>query len=360
MALHWAWACGICGEEQNYGDSGWAYETAAFFKPNFTFTTAPPPRQPLAGYGGMNKGIRANGGYFWTTPVWPQGALTDGVIQLHFYVLQGNTNARIRLLNAADVILLELRLIAPTSTSNNFTFEVFSSEGGTATSRGTLTTYVNANSWHTLAIRFKPGTSGGYISVSLDGHVDNLVVNGNVGATSPWAKLKWDWVGGFYSYVTGISVWDSAADAALTTPYWIPSLRPVADSNIGSWTDQASGTSNLYATVDEDPISTADYCTTTTDPDEIRFTVETDNIDANWAPATIEGVSVIGSMRGDGVLNTGQPVIDDGSNNLLGTSQTTDAETSAGVNDVFPLQADASTPWTKAALETHSFGVRAS
>ena len=80
--------------------------------------------------------------------------------------------------------------------------------------------------------------------MSINGVVDDLVVNGNVGATSDWAKIEFQ---PYNTHIfTGISVWDSASDNALTTTKWMPTLRPDADGLKTNWEDQSAGTTNLW------------------------------------------------------------------------------------------------------------------
>lgn len=353
MALHWAWAFNISADNATYQANAWTL-THANINPNFS--TSPFPRQPLSGVGGMTKGCQLPNYQYITTPPWPKGALSDGQIQFHFYNgFQDATYARIRLLASDGTVLLELR---PSDYTAAPAIAVYSGQGS-MTLRGTTTFTVAANSWHVLAIRFKVGTSGGEIAISLNGQSETIVSSGNVGATSSWARLQLvPWTAPMY--FSGITVWDDGAgDDALTVTRWVAGLRPYQDDTAGSWSPSTG--SDLYAMVDEDPMSTTDYDSTVTNPDEMRLKIRTSDISASWAPLTIDGVSLVAAMRGDGTLNTGQTVIDDGSNNLLGTAWTTTATSHFyETNDVFPTQADGVTPWTKSAVDSHSYGVKAS
>lgn len=356
MALHWAWAFAIDGSYTDYVNSSWTLTGV----PNMA-STAAMPRNPPPGYGGMTRSVYMSSYNGFRTATFPQGSLADGIVQFNYYrAVQGDfeplSEVVFSLYSSADVLLLQIR---PTSTGTMgaSTLTVYSGEG-VMVSRGVTTELLRRGTWHTIGVRLQIGV--GQIDVTIDG-VSALSLAGDTQVASNWAKIQC--LAGYYgTAVTGFSVWDNPADDALTVPRFIPSLRPVRDVDDGAWVNTAVPPDqvNLYAYVDEDPPSTADYITTTTDPDEVHLGLETDDINANWAPSAIDGVEVIPMMRGDGTLNAGQAAIDDGVNNLLGTIQATNLSSSFLPNDMFPLQADGVTAWTKAALESNSFGVRAS
>jgi len=364
MSLHWAWSFGASGGLQDYFDSGWdADTTGSLVNPNLS--GSPLPRQPEGGSGGMTKGCGVFTGYFMHSPPFPRGALSDGQAQYHWQHLNTNTGIRIlRLLAADGAYLLELR---PTTNDNTSTLTVYSGEGVSAlTSRGTTTATVTEGQWHVIAVRFKKGTSGGEIAVSIDGVSETIVSNGNTGVTSDWARIGCQGGGSNWCYFTGITVWDDGPnDDALTVTRWIGTLRATSDDTDGSWLNESASATDLYLSTREDPIDpTTTYCKTVTDPDEVRFGVDTTDatygFGSSWSPDTVDGVSVSAFMQGDGGLMGGRTVIDDGVNNLQGTLATTGAGPSMGVSDTFATQADGSSSWSKAALDSHTYGVRAS
>ena len=163
-------------------------------------------------------------------------------------------------------------------------------------------------------------------------------------------------MGGF-TYWTCATVWDSAGDNALTVVKWMGAMRPKADDTDGSFLNQSGSAVDMYQSVDELSLLTSSHVTTTTDPDEVRFTVDSTDIDAAWTPTAIIGVLVTASVRGDGVLNSARVVIEEGAVQLYGGAEATDADTSISPSRLFLTQADGVSGWDAANIDSHSFGV---
>lgn len=360
MAIYWGWGFSIGGSAQNYRDSGWIMNADW----NMAYTGAPLPRLPPPNLGGYTYGMLITSYAVVVTPVFPNGALADGIAQLQRYHdvrdYIDSGNRYLSLCKADGTVLLELR---PTTSGAGVFLSTLSVYSGEPLAyRGVTTGLIRQGTWQTIAVRFEPGGAGvGNISVTIDDVTDNIVVNADVGTLSNWSRVGVTNGYAFYGcIITGYSVWDSAADTGLTIPEWGPVLRPDADVVDGAWLNQAGSGVNMYQSIDEVPISTADYITTTTDPDTASFGVSTATISAAWAPDVIDGIVVIGSMRGGSGLSTGEVMIDDGAAGLLyGATLALDAETSC-CNDVFTTQGDGVTAWDKAAVDSHSFGIRAS
>lgn len=73
----------------------------------------------------------------------------------------------------------------------------------------------------------------------------------------------------------------------------LPNLVPDSDQSLGSWTDQAAGTTNVYTTIDDDPIVTAEYAESESDPSSSQYVVRLSNPSGTvntTAPITIQVV----------------------------------------------------------------------
>lgn len=351
MALHWAWAFNISADITTYLSNGWYTDHTSYCDPNYS--GSPLPWHPDAGYGGMTKAVRIGSLHYCRTAVFPAGGLSDGQIQFHVYGgFRNTTGSKWDVLAEDDTVLLSLR---PNATSSNPAINVYSGEGS-LTLRGTTTATITDGTKNVIGIRLKKGSSG-IIQISVNGVVENIVSGGVTGITSDWAKLYF-LANTTYMHVSGITVWDDGpGDDALTVTRWVAGLRPYDDDTAGAWA--ASSGSDLFAMVNEDPLSESNYCYTNS-ASEMRLKVRTSDLNANWYPETVDGVSVVASMRGDNTLNAGQTVIDNGSNDT-GTLRTTTSPSQFYLtNDCYPKQADGSSTWGKTAIDNHTYGVKAS
>jgi hypothetical protein len=349
MALHWAWSFDVRGTNQQYSDAGWSVGGGQMIS---AFA-----RHPLVGFGGADYSVLRNSStHFYVTPAFPKGALADGKFKFHVYATSWSTGQYFSLLDSTGTKTL-LAIYPSVASGVSSTFDVYAQEGGALVLRGTTTGVLNTNTWHTIEIRFKPAGAAGEIQISLnEGTPETIVAAGAVGATSPWARFATNGLNGVNTYTNMLTAWDSAADT--TTNRWVATLRPVSDVAVGSYLNELGSGVNVYQSVDEAVPSTADYATSTTALDTIKFGVATSNIDPTWAPTTIDGVSVVCMARGELALNSAHPVLGKAaSSDVLGTVQTTDANSSFGVNDVFTVQADASA-WSVAGLNAGQYGMR--
>lgn len=230
MALHWAWSHDVQGTEQQYQDAGWTHTGV---------TLAAHSDQPIVGFGGSEYAINLNGtSSNLMSPAFPLGGLTDGIIQFRFHATTYHTSGVIlRLYDVSGTVEL-LRLI-PSVTGATTQIKVYSSEGGTTILRGTTAGVLVGGTQHVIAVRFKPNGATGDIQVSIDGAVENIVTAGAVGATSAWRRYGGGGRSGSNYRQGPVTVWDTAADDALTVPRWVALLKPTSDIAIGNYLDQA-------------------------------------------------------------------------------------------------------------------------
>lgn len=356
MTLHWATAFAVGGSATNYTDSGWTLVGVDADDMRNTGN----PRQPLCGYGGQAFCANLASSETFRTPAFPQGALSDGLVQIHFRLDTAGDGNIFALYSGSTVVLRLTTLSANTGAGVGRTplliFNVDSARDTAAlVDRGNTSIPFNSYSWHVLTIRYATGAVTNTIEVSIDGENEVLTAI----ATNPYAGT-WDsiYITGV-SITSGITVWDSAGDDAQTVTYWMPYLRPSDDATDGSWTNQAGSAVNLYESVNDATISTADYVTTTTNPDTVRFDLNPNDIDASWNPATIAGCAVWPSGRGDGTINQSEVTCHSATPaDSYGTIQTTTTTTKMNFNDVFALDPDGAA-FTAASIGTHEWGVRA-
>ena len=349
MALHWATAFAIGGVSQNYIDSGW-YPVDGGFTWNSTYAT----RTPLCGYGGMTQGLYQTAAiYDCSSPIFPRGELAEGIVQYHLYSTSNNGNYRFGFVTAEHDSQIGWILLQLDVTDFGFCRLRISQKwwnGGSWTTNADV--YVDnltfsQYSWHTIAL----GTDSGRIYVSVDGNIEDVCAD-------PRSETLTRVYMAHQGIATGVTVWDTYAAATMTDVHWAPCLRPDADATDGSWS--ASAGSDLYAMVDETSINTADYDTTTTNPDTLRFSVNSADIDASWNPSTIYGVALQVSARGDGTISDQEATIHEGADDAYGTVTGLDTTTRMTASELFLLQADASTAWDVTAIDAHEYGVRAS
>jgi len=350
MALHWAWSFDVRGTNQQYNDAGWSVPGGWVLVQAFT-------RQPLSGFGGADySALRNASGTFYMTPVFPKGTLTDGKFKFHVYASSWNTSQYFALTDSTGTLTL-LALYPATTSGASTAFNVYSQEGGSLILRGTTTGTLNTNTWHTIEIRFKPNGATGEIQVSFnEGTPESIVAAGAVGATSPWGRFTSNGISGINTYTNMLTAWDNASDTVANR--WVATLRPISDVVVGSYLNELGSGTNVYQSVNEAVPSPTNYATTTTALDTIKFGVNTSNIDPTWAPTAIDGLSVVCMARGELALNSARPVLGKAASaDVLGTVQTTDANSSFGVNDVFTVQADAAA-WSVVGINAGQYGMR--
>jgi len=371
MALIWAWNPDIAGpcNCESSSDAGWAPMYQQGWRWGSTHSTYTVTDiishscQPVVGYGGSSYALQVQGGNYFsyyyycyiTSPAncWP--AIDDGIIQFRLYASHVDSTYPVITLyapNGTEVFHLHLsglKLLAR-----------YNKSGVGMTTGLTTDAEIALHTWTTISIRLKNHASLGEIEISINGMPAESSGVLAMGHALEWNKFRlWSHnYGNTYRRYTHFSVYDNpASDDALETIKWTCVLRPSSDVQDGSWEDPGGLTDNLYEEVDDVTFTTATYCTTITSADEVRWGVETDDINAAWAPATIDGVVVSAAMRGDGSLYQGQAVLS-ADRSLTGTaaftaSNTTvtgtgtdfDPEVQAG--DFVKLDADGEEAWTQ-------------
>ena len=354
MALVMAYSGDVGASNQQLLDSGWTADGS--WKADEAAT-----HHPLAGYGGCARVFKSstNEGSLHTivSPLWPGAALSDVIVQAHvkqYTTIYHQWSVLLRIY-AADrtTILAEAR--PSSSVSAPTTLKVYSANGSDVlTLQGTTTATAPWNSWWVLAIRFKNGASG-EVEVSIDGT--------SAFSASPTHSTKtaqaWGSQNGYFTvpfYLAHVTVWGNpATDNALTVTKWVATLKPSATAAAGSFT--ATGAATLHEATDDDTISASEYGESTTDPDEMRCNVEVDDVDAAWAPSNIDGVVVVGSVRGDGALSSARSVIKSVATSEYGAATTTDADSNHNVVSVHTTDPNTAIAWTKAGIDAAEIGV---
>jgi hypothetical protein len=372
MALIWAWNPDIPGECncESSSNAGWApmYQQGwrwGSSSGNDTETDViNHARHPQVGYGGSDHALRVQAGgwhynytyySYLTSPAncWP--AINDGIIQFHLYTNHTESDYPVLTLYGpgGEVFHLHqsgLKLLARYMKS------------GFGMTDGLVTTAEYAlNTWVVVSIRFKTHATEGEIEISINGMPAESSGILAMGHALEWNQFRvwstrgqWD----YYRRFTHFTVYDDPTlDNALEIIKWTCVLRPSSDALDGSWEDPGGLTDDLFSEVNEETFSTANYCTTIASADEVRWGVDTDDIDLAWAPSTIDGVVVSAAMRGDGSLYSGQAVLS-AARSLTGTAAMTASGTTVTgtgtdfspevqVGDFVKLDADGEEAWTQ-------------
>ena len=335
MALVWAFTFDGISSSGTFQDNnggayyllqdGWGYSYWHNYSPDrCEAQLGYKPRQPLVGYGGSTRALQVwgNTGLFPQSYCWVYTkyaafpGLDDGIFQFHYQ--QDNTST----LKIIDVLAEDGTVLFQLYPSGSNLRVLYRNTSGSMLEALVTVATIGTYQWHTIALRMKCHATEGKVEVCVDGGVVATSTDLEMGAT--YGAKKWNRfiLNGPYAaqyssrYFAQLSVYDNNGDNALSIQKWVAWAPARVDVDIGAWTDEAAGTTNLYDGVDEIDIVNTDYCTTNgvgvpgSLEDEIWFSPNTDeSINAAWAPLAIDGVCVNGVARGDGELGSGHLLV---------------------------------------------------